>query len=197
MDCFLTSDLPAPIQSQAQQAGAQEQNAAGFWNHDARCNRGDALRRATRCIRRCNGNAAAAAAQAVAALQKEISMFSQPMERVFVSMVTLPVDAKALPQLSVAPVPKVMLVYARIFPANVAPASMVADPAGITQNTLSFDPTLLKATVEPTSAVSELPIRKTKDALARFWKSRVSVPVRSNVDPVEKTPGKSVTIPAV
>ncbi len=125
------------------------------------------------------------------------SMFSQPMERVFVSMVTLPVDAKALPQLSVAPVPKVMLVYARIFPANVAPASMVADPAGITQNTLSFDPTLLKATVEPTSAVSELPIRKTKDALARFWKSRVSVPVRSNVDPVEKTPGKSVTIPAV
>jgi len=124
-------------------------------------------------------------------------VFSQPMERVLVSRVTSPVDANALPQLSVAPVPKVMLAYARIFPANVAPALISAEPAGITQNTLSFDPTFSKATVEPTSAVSELPIRKMKDALERFSKSRVSVPVRSNVDPVEKTPGKSVTIPAV
>jgi hypothetical protein len=123
--------------------------------------------------------------------------FSQPVERVLVSRVTSPVDAKALPQSSVAPVPKLMLAFARIFPANVAPARIVAEPAGITQNTLSFDPTFSKATVEPTSAVSELPTRKMKDALETFSKSRVSVPVRSNVDPVEKTPGKSVTIPAV
>ena len=124
--------------------------------------------------------------------------FSQPVEMVLVSMVTSPMDAKALPQLSVAPVPKVMLAFARIFPANVAPAPIVAEPAfGITQNTLSFAPTFSKATVEPVSAVSELPIRKMKDASVRFPKSRVSVPVRSNVDPVEKTPGKSVTVPAV
>ena len=75
-------------------------------------------------------------------------VFSQPMERVKVSRVTSPVDANALPQFSVAPVPKVMLAFARIFPANVAPASIVAEPAGITQNTLSFAPTFSKATVE-------------------------------------------------
>jgi hypothetical protein len=40
----------------------------------------------------------------------------QPVEMVFISNVTAPVLAKALPQLSVAPVTILMLVDARIFP---------------------------------------------------------------------------------
>ena len=42
----------------------------------------------------------------------------QPMETVLVSMVTAPVWANARPHRSVAPVSRVMLVRARIFPSN-------------------------------------------------------------------------------
>ena len=51
----------------------------------------------------------------------------QRVEIVLLFMVTVPVDAKTLPQLSLAPVFSVMLSSARIFPSNVVLLPRVAE----------------------------------------------------------------------
>jgi hypothetical protein len=99
-------------------------------------------------------------------------------------IVTLPVCAKALPQVIVTPEPIVMLVLARIFPTNVAPDKRLAEPVS-TQYTPSVESAFIRLTTEPVSAVSELPTRKMKSTLLLFWASRVSFPFRSKVDPLE------------
>jgi hypothetical protein len=52
---------------------------------------------------------------------------ADPIETVFVSMVTAPFRARALPQSIVAPVFSVILVSARIFPANLVSVPRVAE----------------------------------------------------------------------
>jgi hypothetical protein len=63
----------------------------------------------------------------------------QPVDMVSPSMVTVPVFAKALPQVIVTAVPSVMLAWARIFPANVELDRRLAEVPS-TQNTPSFVP---------------------------------------------------------
>jgi hypothetical protein len=64
---------------------------------------------------------------------------------VFVSMVTAPVFAKALPQPIVAPVSRLMLVSARIFPWNEVVVSIVA-VLRTSQNTPAPEPVLITFT---------------------------------------------------
>ena len=83
----------------------------------------------------------------------------QPLETVFVSIVTAPVCANALPQFMVASVFSVMLATARIFPSNAVALSRVAE-LPTCQNRLSSGerPRLMKATSESRAVVRAPPI---------------------------------------
>jgi hypothetical protein len=65
--------------------------------------------------------------------------------------------AKALPQPMVAPLFRVMLVYARMFPSNAVVVPRVAE-LPTCQNTFESVKLLLKITEELLAVVSELPI---------------------------------------
>ncbi len=99
------------------------------------------------------------------------------METVFVSIVTAPVRAKALPGRMVALVFRVMLADARMLPSNAVPVPRVAE-LPTCQNTLQPEPLLIMTTDELLAVVSVLPIWKTKSALGLPRALRVSVPVR-------------------
>ena len=100
----------------------------------------------------------------------------QPMEMVLVSIVTAPVSARALPQPMVAPVFRVMLVSARIFPWNEVVVPRVAE-LPTCQKTFESVKLLLKTTDELLAVVSALPIWKTNSALGLPSVLRVRVPV--------------------
>jgi len=91
-------------------------------------------------------------------------LLTQPIPRVFISMVTAPVSAKALPQPIVAWVFKVMLVSARIFPWKEVVVSRVADLPTF-QNTPAPEPVLTTFTAEPGEVIRVLPIWNTQAAL--------------------------------
>jgi hypothetical protein len=91
-------------------------------------------------------------------------------------MVTAPFLAKALPHPISAPVSKVMLVSARIFPANAVVVPRTAE-LPTCQYTLSPSPPLATTTDEALAVVNVLPILKTKTELGLPWELRVSVPV--------------------
>jgi hypothetical protein len=82
------------------------------------------------------------------------------LETVFASSVTAPVCARALPD-TLAPVCRVMLVCARMLPANAVRGPMVAEPP-ITQNTLQGDASPTRATLESVAVVSVLGAMKMK-----------------------------------
>ena len=98
-----------------------------------------------------------------------VSLLVQAVEMVLSSNVTAPVDAKSLPQLSVAPVFAVMLAVARIFPSNDVPVPRVAEQP-TSQYTPSPEPEGSKTfTTELLAVVSELPI---KENLKKHWRYR-------------------------
>ena len=88
----------------------------------------------------------------------------QPPPMVLLSNVTAPFRAKALPQPMVAPVFRVMLVSARIFPWNEVVVPRVAE-LPTCQNTFESVKLLLKTTDELLAVVSVLPIWKTNSEL--------------------------------
>ena len=92
------------------------------------------------------------------------------------SNVTAPFCAKALPQTIFAPVFRVMLVSARIFPWNEVLVPSVAELPTF-QNTLHAEPLFVIRTDELLAVVSALPILKTNTELALPWALRVSAPV--------------------
>ena len=94
-----------------------------------------------------------------------------------VSSVTAPLSARALPA-RLAPVTKVMLADARIFPTNEVPDPRVAE-LPTCQNTLQPgpEPLLLKPTDELDAVVRVLPIWKIQTALGLPSALRVSTPV--------------------
>ena len=110
------------------------------------------------------------------------------------SSVTAPFRAKALPQLMLAPVFRVMLVSARIFPSNEVVVPRVAE-LPTTQYTASFVPRFSVRTDEADAVVRVLPIWKMMAVLLRFWKSSVRDPVNPADDVNLKTPGVSVNPP--
>jgi len=91
------------------------------------------------------------------------------------SIVTAPVEANALPEI-VAPVVRVMLALAKIFPTNVVPTPSVAE-LPTCQNTLQFWAPLISSTVELLAVVKVLAILKTQTAPRLPPASRVTVPV--------------------
>ena len=91
------------------------------------------------------------------------------------SSVTAPLRAKTLP-FTLAPVFRVTLESATMFPASVVPVPRVAE-APTCQNTPQLDPLLIRRTDEALAVVSVLPILKTKRALELPCASRVRVPV--------------------
>ena len=93
----------------------------------------------------------------------------------FVSKVTAPFLARALPSKIVAPVVRVMLVSARMFPSNAVWVPRVAELPTCQKTLLS--PPFIKSTDELLAVVSVLPIWKRKSALGSPWVLRVSVPV--------------------
>jgi len=104
---------------------------------------------------------------------------SQPavaIDTSFVSNVTAPLRAKALPHPIFAPVFMVMLVSARIFPSNSVAVPSVAE-LPICQKTLSPEPALIRSTDEALAVVKVLPIWKRKTAFGLPSALRVSVPV--------------------
>ena len=78
-------------------------------------------------------------------------------EMVLLSSVTAPFLAKAEPHVMEAPVVMVMLVSARIFPANAVPVPRVAELPTCQKTFLSTSP-LVKITAELLAVVSALPI---------------------------------------
>ena len=96
-------------------------------------------------------------------------------EITLVSIVTAALRASALP-LSVAPVVKVMLASARMFPLNEVVVPTVAE-LPICQNTLQSSPPLRTRTDELLAVVSVVPIWNTNDAAGSPCASSVSVPV--------------------
>src|ERR1044071_7834348 len=102
---------------------------------------------------------------------------------VFVSRVTAPFRAKALP-VKPAPVVIVMLVSARMFPANVLPVPSVAELPICQKRFVGqvVPPVLVRTTDDPLAVVSVLPILKRKSALGLPRKLSVSVPVRAADD---------------
>ena len=102
---------------------------------------------------------------------------AQPMEMVLWSIVTAPVFAKALPQSIVAPVSSVMLVPARIVPANDEVVPRVAE-MGISHNTWAPGTVPSTLTVEPDAVVSEDPNWKIQESVAEPVPWRVSDPVK-------------------
>ena len=97
----------------------------------------------------------------------------QPLPMVFVSMVTAPVFAKALPQPIVALLFRVMLASARIFPWKEVVVSRVAELPTF-QNTPAPEPVLITFTTEPGEVMSVLGIWNTHAALALPRPLRVS-----------------------
>jgi hypothetical protein len=93
----------------------------------------------------------------------------------FVSIVTAPFRARALPD-TLAPVVREMLVKARILPTNTVPVPMVAE-LPTCQNTLQSTPPFVTITDELLAVVSMLTILNTKTALALPWAFNVSSPV--------------------
>jgi len=114
-------------------------------------------------------------------------------ETLLVSIVTAPLRAKALPD-TLAPVLRVTLVSARIFPANVVVVPIVAE-LPTCQNTLQGLPPLTIRTDAWLAVVSVLPIWKMKTALALPWALSVSAPVSCADDEKQLTPGVSVSPP--
>ena len=92
-----------------------------------------------------------------------------------VSSVTAPLRASARP-IMFAPVVSVMLVSARMFPANEVVVPSVAE-LPTCQKTLHCDPPLIITTEEPLAVVSVLPILKMNTAAALPCALSVSVPV--------------------
>ena len=94
------------------------------------------------------------------------------------SSVTAPVRAKVLPDTE-APVVRVMLASARMFPPNMVPVPRVAE-VPICQNTLlQSEPPFVMTTAELLAVVRALPTWKMKTALGLPWALSVSVPVRA------------------
>lgn len=81
----------------------------------------------------------------------------QPPPMTLLSKVTAPFIAKALPQLMLAPVFRVMLVSARIFPVNLVVVPRVAELPTCQYTCLSTRP-FIKITDELLAVVSVLPI---------------------------------------
>jgi hypothetical protein len=102
------------------------------------------------------------------------------LETTFVSIVTAPFRARALPEM-LARVVSVMLVRARMFPANVVSVPSVAE-LPTCQNTLQTDPPLITRTLELLAVVSVLPIWKTQTAPELPWAFNRSVPVNPAED---------------
>lgn len=95
-------------------------------------------------------------------------------EMVLVSIVTAPFWAKTLP-VTFAPLFKVMLVNATMFPANPVRCRLAELPT--CQNRLQLGSPLIKTTgTEPEAVVSVLPILNTNTASMSPWRSRVSSP---------------------
>jgi len=92
-----------------------------------------------------------------------------------VSSVTAPFRARILPD-TLAPVFKLMLWSARMFPANVVVVPRVAE-LPTCQNTLQFEPPPITVTAEALAVVSVLAILKMKTAFGLPKALRVSVPV--------------------
>ena len=82
---------------------------------------------------------------------------------ILVSSVTAPLRARALPPGFDAPVVRVILVRARILPANVLLVPSVAE-LPTCQYTLPVPPLLIRVTLDEEAVVSELPIWKSKRA---------------------------------
>src|SRR5512135_2865978 len=97
------------------------------------------------------------------------------LEIVLVSSVTAPLRAKARPD-RLAPVARVMLVSARILPANELPAPMVADSPTI-QKTLQTPPPLVMTTDELLAVLNPPGIWIIQTAAVLPWASSTSCPV--------------------
>ena len=93
-----------------------------------------------------------------------------------VSSVTAPVLAQAAPQVILAPVFSVMLLFARMSPANNVVVPSVAE-LPILQNTLPPCAPLISETTEALAVVSVLPMLKMKTELGLPRPLRVSAPV--------------------
>jgi len=93
----------------------------------------------------------------------------------FESSVNAPFRAKTRPDV-LAPVVKVMLVRARMFPARLEPVPSVAE-LPTCQNRLQPEALFVKKIRELEAVVNVLPILKTKEALGSPRPSRNSVPV--------------------
>ena len=100
----------------------------------------------------------------------------QPVEMLLPCSVTAPVSAMTLPHPSVAPVFRVSLASAIIFPSNDVPVPRVAE-VPTTQYTLSFVPAFSTTTLELLAVVSVVPISMTMVSLLAPAKLRVRVPV--------------------
>src|SRR5436190_552296 len=105
------------------------------------------------------------------------------MFTVFVSRVTAPFRARARP-VTPAPVVIVMLVSARMFPANVLPVPSVAELPTCQKRFVGqvVPPVLVRTTDDPLAVVSVLPILNRKSAFGLPWKLSVSVPVKAADD---------------
>lgn len=101
-------------------------------------------------------------------------------ETTFVSIVTAPFCARALPD-TLTSVVRVMLASARILPMNVVFVPSVAE-LPTCQNTLQGEPPLMITTDEALAVVRVLPIWNTHTALGSPPASRVSVPVNPTED---------------
>ena len=101
---------------------------------------------------------------------------AQSPEMVLVSMVTAPVNAMARPHRILAVVFIVMLVRARILPANEVLVPKVAE-LPICQNTVSSKTGTTKLTAELLAVVRALPIWKTNIAFGLLRLFSVNVPV--------------------
>src|SRR2546429_182877 len=112
-------------------------------------------------------------------------------ETLLVSIVTAPLSAKALPD-TLAPVVKVMLATARIFPVNAVPVPRVAELPTAQYTSVSRAPPLM-TTDELIAVVRVLPILKTQ--IEPAGPLRVSRPVTSAHVGKQWTPGVSVSPP--
>jgi len=97
------------------------------------------------------------------------------LETLLLSIVTAPFLASALPS-TPAPVVRVMLVSARIFPTNAVPVPRVAE-LPTCQKTLHRSPPLIMPTDELLAVVSVLPIWKTQTDRGSPWALSVRIPV--------------------
>src|SRR2546427_7567595 len=112
-------------------------------------------------------------------------------ETLLVSIVTAPLSAKALPD-TLAPVVRVMLATARIFPVNAVPVPSVAELPTAQYTSVSRAPPVT-TTDELTAVVRVLPILKTQ--IEPAGPLRVSRPVTSAHVRKQWTPGGGVSPP--